>query len=123
MSDVTQEKIVAFLSNLTLGEAAQLVAVLEDTLGVRGQATPPVISAAYGVPDVEDVLVDVFLDGFRRQKIDVIKVVRQLLGLGLREAKALVDGVPSRLYTQVDIAEAEELREVIEGVGGVVTFR
>ena len=118
------EEIVNTLSGLTILEVADLVKKLEEKWGVSAAA--PVVVAGAGAaaaapvaaPEKEDF--DVVLTGSGDKKIQVIKVVRELTGLGLTEAKDLVDGVPKAVKEAVAKAEAEEMKKKLEEVGGSV---
>lgn len=122
------EEIVATLSGLTILEVADLVKKLEDRWGVSAAA--PVVVAGGGAaasaqpaaaPEKDEF--DVVLTGAGDKKIQVIKVVRELTALGLKEAKDLVDGAPKPVKEGVAKAEAEEMKKKLEGAGGVVELR
>lgn len=127
--DVTREQVKDFLKNMSLMDAGQLVKELESELGVSAAA--PVVIAAGGaagggaaaaaVPEKEDFTV--VLTGSGDKKIQVIKVVRELTGLGLKEAKDLVDGAPKPLKEGVPKAEAETIKKKIEEAGGTVELK
>ena len=116
--------IVAKLDGLTLMQASKMVKHLEARWGVSAAA--PVAGAAAGgaaaaAPKVEEkTSFDVILEAAGEKKIDVIKVVREATGLGLKEAKDLVDGAPKPVKTGVDKAEADALKAKLEGVGAKV---
>jgi len=116
--------IVAKLDGLTLMQASKMVKHLEARWGVSA-AAPVAVAAAGGAaaaaPKVEEkTSFDVILDAAGEKKIDVIKVVREATGLGLKEAKDLVDGAPKPVKTGVDKAEADALKAKLEGVGAKV---
>jgi len=121
------EEIVTTLSGLTILEVADLVKKLEEKWGVSAAA--PVVVAGAGAataapvaaPEKEDF--DVVLTGSGDKKIQVIKVVRELTGLGLKEAKDLVDGAPKTVKEAVAKAEAEEMKKKLEEVGGSVELK
>ena len=127
--DVTRDQVKDFLKGMTLLDAAQLVKELESELGVSAAA--PVAVAAVGGPaggaaaaapaEKEDFTV--VLAGAGEKKIQVIKVVRELTGLGLKEAKDLVDGAPKPLKEGVPKAEAETIKKKIEEAGGSVELK
>jgi large subunit ribosomal protein L7/L12 len=127
--DVTREQVKDFLKNMSLMDAAQLVKELESELGVSAAAPVAVAtgSAAPGAagpaaaPEKEDFTV--VLSGAGDKKIQVIKVVRELTGLGLKEAKDLVDGAPKPLKEGVPKAEAETIKKKIEEAGGSVELK
>jgi len=116
--------IVAKLDGLTLMQASKMVKHLEARWGVSA-AAPVAVAAAGGAaaaaPKVEEkTSFDVILEAAGDKKIDVIKVVREATGLGLKEAKDLVDGAPKPVKTGVDKAEANALKAKLDGVGAKV---
>jgi large subunit ribosomal protein L7/L12 len=124
------EEIVNTLSGLTILEVSDLVKKLEEQWGVSA-AAPVVVSGAAtaagaaaqpaAAPEKEDF--DVVLTGAGDKKIQVIKVVRELTGLGLKEAKDLVDGAPKTVKEGVAKAEAEEMKKKLEEAGGAVELK
>lgn len=127
---LTPEKmgeIVETLSGLTILEVADLVKQLEEKWGVSA-AAPVVMAAGAGAAAapaaaVEKEDFDVVLTGAGDKKIQVIKVVRELTGLGLKEAKDLVDGAPKTVKEAVAKAEAAEMKKKLEEVGGSVELK
>jgi len=127
--DVTREQVKDFLKNMSLLDASALVKELETELGVSAAAPVAVAAtgpaaggaAAAAVPEKEDFTV--VLTGGGEKKIQVIKVVRELTGLGLKEAKDLVDGAPKPLKEAVPKAEAEAIKKKIEDAGGTVELK
>ena len=127
--EVTREQVKDFLKNMSLMDAATLVKELENELGVSAAA--PVAIAAAGSPaggaapaaaaEKEDF--NVVLTGSGDKKIQVIKVVRELTGLGLKEAKDLVDGAPKAVKEAVPKAEAESMKKKLEEAGGTVELK
>jgi large subunit ribosomal protein L7/L12 len=127
--DVTREQVKDFLKNMSLMDAATLVKELESELGVSAAA--PVTVAAAGpagggaataaAPEKEDFTV--VLTGSGDKKIQVIKVVREITGLGLKEAKDLVDGAPKPVKEGVPKAEAEAIKKKLEEAGGTVELK
>ncbi len=119
--------IVDQIEHLTVLELNDLVKTLEDKFGVSAAAT--VAIAAPGAVDAaapeeeEKTSFDVVLTGFGDKKIQVIKVVRVITGLGLKEAKALVDGVPGALKEDVTKEEADDLQKQIKEAGGTVELK
>ena len=119
--------IVDQIEQLTVLELNDLVKTLEDKFGVSAAATVAV--AAPGAADAdapaeeEKDSFDVVLTGFGDKKIQVIKVVRAITGLGLKEAKALVDGVPGALKEGVTKEEADDVQKQIEEAGGTVELK
>ena len=126
MSDLTKDQVVDFLSNLTIVQIADLVSELEDKWGVSA-AAPVAVAAAGGAAGgeaaEEKTEFDVILTGAGAKKVNVIKVVRSITGLGLKEAKALVDGAPNALKEAVSKDEAEEVKKQIEEAGGSVEVK
>jgi large subunit ribosomal protein L7/L12 len=119
-------KIVEDLSALTVLEAAELSKMLEEKWGVSAAAAVAVAAgpAAAAAPAAEEQTeFDVILTGDGGNKINVIKEVRAITGLGLGEAKALVEGAPKAVKEGVNKAEAEELKKKIEAAGGTVELK
>ena len=127
MSAAKMSEIVDKLSGLTVLEVADLVKQLEEKLGVSAAAPVAVAAAAPGaggeVTEPEKDEFDVILTGCGDKKIQVIKVVRELTSLGLKEAKDLVDGAPKPLKEAVPKPEAEEVKKKIEAAGGSVEIK
>ena len=128
MADV--QKIAEEISGLTLLEARDLVKVLEERLGVKAAApiavaavAAPGAAAAEAAPAEEKTEFDVVLTGFGDKKIQVIKVVRELTGLGLKEAKDLVEGVPKPVKEAVSKDEAATIKKKLEEAGGTVEVK
>ena len=120
-------KIVEELSTLTVLEAAELSKLLEEKWGVSA-AAPVAVAAAGGgaaaaAPVEEKTEFDVILTGDGGKKINVIKEVRAITGLGLGEAKALVEGAPKAVKEGVNKEEAEKLKKQIEEAGGTVELK
>ena len=124
MADIA--KLVEELSKLTVLEAADLAKALEEEWGVSAAAAVAVAGPAAGgdAPAAEEKdEFDVILTGDGGKKIQVIKEVRAITGLGLSEAKALVEGAPKPLKEGVNKAEAEEIKSKIEAAGGTVELK
>ena len=124
MADIA--KLVEELSKLTVMEAAELAKALEEEWGVSAAAAVAVAGPAAGgdAPAAEEKdEFDVVLTGDGGKKIQVIKEVRAIPGLGLSEAKALVEGAPKPLKEGVNKAEAEEIKGKIEAAGGTVELK
>jgi large subunit ribosomal protein L7/L12 len=124
MADI--EKLVEQLSELTVLEAAELSKALEEKWGVSASAAVAVAAPGAGgdAPAAEEKdEFDVILTGDGGKKIQVIKEVRAITGLGLGEAKALVEGAPKPLKEGVNKAEAEEVKGKIEAAGGTVELK
>ncbi len=127
--EVTREQVKDFLKNMSLMDAAALVKELESELGVSA-AAPVAVAAAGpaaggGAPaaaaEKEDFTV--VLSGAGDKKIQVIKVVREITGLGLKEAKDLVDGAPKPVKEAVPKAEAETIKKKLEEAGATVELK
>ncbi len=120
-------KIVDELSKLSVMEAAELSKLLEEKWGVSAAA--PVAVAGAGAPGAEAGAAeekdefDVILASFGEKKIDVIKEVRAITSLGLKEAKELVEGAPKPVKEGVNKEEAEELKKKLEGAGATVELK
>jgi large subunit ribosomal protein L7/L12 len=129
---ITAEKmneIIDTLSSLTILEVSQLVKSLEEKWGVSA-AAPVAMAAVAGAagpgaaaPAVEKDEFNVVLKAAGEKKIQVIKVVRELTGLGLKEAKDLVDGAPKAVKEAVAKAEAEAMKQKLEEAGGTVELQ
>ena len=117
------EQIVDTLSNLSVLEASQLSKLLEEKWGVSAAAPVAVAVAAAAEPVAEKTEFDVVLMSFGDNKIAVIKEVREITGLGLKEAKDLVDGAPKTVKEGVNKAEAEQIKEKIEKAGAKVEIK
>lgn len=119
--------IVGQIEQLTVLELNELVKTLEDKFGVSAAASVAVAepgAAAGDAPVVEEKdSFDVVLTGFGEKKIQVIKVVRTITGLGLKEAKALVDGFPGTLKEDATKEEGEDIQKQIEAAGGTVELK
>lgn len=122
MADVT--KILDEIKELTLLEVNDLVKALEDEFGVSAAAPVMVAGAAGGAAAAEEKTeFDVVLVAAGAQKIKVIKVVREITGLGLAEAKAMVDGAPKTVKEAAAKEEAEEIKTKLEEVGATVELK
>ncbi len=128
MADINA--IVETISNLTLGEAAELKKALEDKFGVTAAAPvmmggmmPAAGGAAPAAAAEEKTEFDVVLADGGAQKINVIKAVREATGLGLKEAKDLVDGAPKTVKEAVSKADAEALKKKLEEAGAKVELK
>ena len=119
------QKIIDELSNLTILEAAELVKALEEKWGVSAAAPVAVAAAGAGAAPAteEKTEFDVELTSFGAKKIDVIKVVREATGLGLKEAKDLVEGAPKLVKEKISKADADALKAKLEGAGATVTVK
>ena len=125
MAKLTTDEIIDALKEMTLLEASELVKAIEDTFGVSAAAPAAVVAApAAGAAEAEEKTeFDVVLEGFGDNKIQVIKAVRELTNLGLKEAKEVVEGAPKALKEGVSKDEAEELKKKLEEAGAKVELK
>jgi len=123
MADIA--KLVEELSKLTVLEAADLAKALEEAWGVSAAAAVAVAAGPVAAAEAveEQTEFDVILTGDGGKKIQVIKEVRAITGLGLTEAKALVEGAPKAVKEGVNKAEAEDIKKKIEEAGGTVELK
>jgi len=124
MAEVSKEQVKDYIKNMTLLDAASLVRELEEELGVSA-AAPVAVAAAAGPAAAaeEKTEFNVVLADAGEKKIQVIKVVRELTGLGLKEAKDLVDGAPKNVKEGVAKAEAETIKKKLEEQGAKVEIK
>ena len=116
--------IIEEIKSLTILELSELVHALEETFGVSAAAVAaPAAGAAAGPVVEEKTEFDVVMTAFGAEKIKVIKEVRGITGLGLADAKALVEGVPAKLKEAVSKEEAEEIKAKMEAVGAVIEIK
>jgi large subunit ribosomal protein L7/L12 len=125
MAEVSREQVKDYIKNMTLLDAATLVKELEEELGVSAAAPVAVVAAASGPAAAaeEKTEFDVVLAEAGEKKIQVIKVVRELTGLGVKEAKDLVDGAPKNVKEGVAKAEAETIKKKLEEQGAKVEIK
>jgi large subunit ribosomal protein L7/L12 len=125
MSDITKQQVVAFIENMTVLELASFVKELEEKFGVSAAAPAGAAAAAGPAAAVaeEQSEFDVILTGVGPEKIKVIKEIRTLTGLGLKEAKAVVDEAPKPVKEKVSKEEAENIRKVLEAAGATVQVK
>jgi large subunit ribosomal protein L7/L12 len=129
MSNVTQEQVIEFLSNLSVIDLVNLTKSLEDKWGVK--AAPVAVAAAGGAgpaaaaaaPAEEKTEFTVVLKAGGANKINVIKVVREVTGLGLKDAKDLVDGAPKDVKAGVPKTEADEIAKKLKEAGAEVEIK
>jgi large subunit ribosomal protein L7/L12 len=119
---MTQEQILDAIKEMTVLQLNDLVKAIEDEFGVTA-AAPVAAAAAGGAAVEEQTEFDVILTSAGDQKIKVIKAVREVTGLGLKEAKALVDEAPKALKEGVSKEEAEEIKAKVEEVGASVEVK
>ncbi|MBR3458285.1 MAG: 50S ribosomal protein L7/L12 [Selenomonadaceae bacterium] len=124
---MTKEEIMQAIENMTVLELSELVKAMEEKFGVSAAA--PVAVAAAGAPaaggaaEEEKSEFDVVLASAGDKKINVIKVVREVIGLGLKEAKALVDGAPAPVKEGISKADADALKAKLEEAGATVELK
>jgi large subunit ribosomal protein L7/L12 len=125
MADITKDQVKEFLSAMTVVELAGLVKELEEDWGVSAAAPVAMMAGGGGGEEVAAAPTefDVILTSFGAQKIQVIKEVRALTGLGLKEAKELVENAPKALKEKASKDECEEIKKKIEAVGGNVEIK
>ncbi len=123
------EKVTKFIEEikeLTVLELADLVSALEEEFGVSAAAGAVVVAAggaAGGAAAEEKTEFDVVMTSFGEKKLDVIKVVREITGLGLKEAKEMVEGVPSKIKEGASKDDAEAIKTKLEGAGAAVELK
>lgn len=119
--------VLETISGMTVLELAELVKEMEEKFGVSAAAPVAAVAAAPAAQEAEageeKSEFDVVLESFGQKKIQVIKVVREITSLGLKEAKELVDGVPSKVREGVEKEEAEEIKKQLEEAGATVKLQ
>lgn len=126
MAKLTTDEIIEALKEMTLLEASELVKAIEETFGVSAAAPAAVVAgpATAGEAAAEEKTeFDVVLEGFGDNKIQVIKVVRELTSLGLKEAKEVVEGAPKAVLEGVKKEDADAAKEKLEAAGAAVTLK
>ena len=125
MAKLTTDEIIDALKEMTLLEASELVKAIEDTFGVSAAAPAAVVAApAAGAAEAEEKTeFDVVLEGFGDNKIQVIKAVRELTNLGLKEAKEVVEGAPKAVLEGAKKEDAEAAKEELDAAGAAVTLK
>jgi len=125
MAEITKAEVISFIENMSVLELSELVKELEDKFGVSAAAPVAVAAAAAPVAEAaeEKTEFDVILKAAGANKIGVIKVVRALTGLGLKEAKDLVDGAPQPVKTAVAKEEAEDAKKQLLEAGAEVEVK
>ncbi len=127
-NQTTKEDVIKFIESMTVLELSQLVKELEEKFGVTAAAPVAMAAASAAGPAQqaaaeEKTEFDTILTGFGENKIQVIKVIRQITNLGLKEAKDLVDGVPKPIKEGVSKDEAAEIKKKITEAGGTVEIK
>lgn len=121
---MTKEEIIQAIKDMSVLELNELVKACEEEFGVSAAAPVAVVGgAAGGDAAAEQSEFTVVLKEAGAEKIKVIKAIREITGLGLKEAKALVDGAPANVKEGVEKAEADEIKAKLEEVGAVVEFK
>ena len=130
MADVTQEQVVDYIKGISVLELSQLVKTLEAELGVSAAAAMPVVVAGAAAPgagagedEEEQTEFTVHLMEIGEKKINVIKVVRQVTSLGLKEAKDLVESAPKAVKEAIPKDEAEAIKKKFEDVGAKIEIK
>ncbi len=124
---VNQQELLETFGNMTVIELSEFVEAFKERFNVTAAAAPvmamPGAAAEAGEAAEEKVEFDVVLESFGAKKIQVIKVVREITSLGLKEAKALVDGAPNPVREAITKEEAEEIKSKLENVGATVNLK
>ena len=129
MAELTQQQVVEYIKNISVLELSQLVKTLESELGVSAAAAMPMAmpmaagGGAAAAPAEEKTEFNVILTDIGGNKINVIKVVREVTSLGLKEAKDLVEGAPKPVKEGVPKGEAEAIKKKFEEVGAKVEIK
>ena len=126
MADITKEDVIEYISNMSVLELSELVKELEDKFGVSAAAPMAMAAmpaAGNAAAEEEQTEFDVILETFGDKKINVIKEVRALTGLGLKEAKALVEEAPKPVKEAVSKEEAEKVKAQLEAAGAQVSVK
>lgn len=122
---ISKDEILDAISNMTVMEVVDLISAMEEKFGVSA-AAPVAVAAAAGpaAPAVEEQTeFNVIMTSFGEKKVDVIKVIRTITGLGLKEAKDLVEGVPSTVKEAVSKADAEGIKKQLVEAGATVEIK
>jgi large subunit ribosomal protein L7/L12 len=127
MADITKENVIEFIANMTVLELSELIKEMEEKFGVSA-AAPVAVAAgvageAAGAPEEEKTEFDVILTTFGDKKIQVIKEVRAITGLGLKDAKTLVDEVPKPVKEGISKEDAEKIKSQLEDAGAQVEIK
>ena len=127
MADITKEDVIGFIEHMTVLELSELVKELEEKFGVTAAAPmaamPMMGGGAADEAPAEQTEFDVILSGAGDKKIQVIKVVRAITGLGLKEAKAVVDEAPKPVKEGISKEEAESIKQQLEEAGAIVEVK
>lgn len=122
---ITKEQIFEFIDKMTILEMSQFIKDFEERYGVTASAPVAVVAgaAAAAAPEEEKTSFDVILAAIGEKKIQVIKTVRELTSLGLKEAKELVDGAPKPVKTDISKEEADSIKAKLEEQGATVEIK
>ena len=123
---VSQEEILETISNMTVMQVVDLIAAMEEKFGVTAAAAvaaAPAAAAEAGAAAEEKTEFDVVMTSFGANKVGVIKVVRAITGLGLKEAKDMVEGAPSTVKEAASKAEADDIKKQLEEAGATVELK
>jgi len=123
MAKLSNEEFIAAIEEMNVLELNELVKAIQDKFGVSAMAMAAPAAAAPAAEVEEKTQFDVILTGFGEKKIQVIKAVRELTSLGLKEAKELVEGVPKSVKEAVSKDEAEAAKKTLEGAGGTAEVK
>lgn len=127
MADITKDDVIEFIANMSVLELSELVKEMEEKFGVSAAAPMAMMAAAPadggGAEAEEKTEFDVILTAHGDKKIQVIKEVRAITGLGLKDAKTLVDEVPKPVKEGIPKEEAEKIKEQLEGAGAQVEIK
>jgi|TARA_B100001250_G_scaffold26869_1_gene22181 large subunit ribosomal protein L7/L12 len=128
MAKATREDVLEYLEGANMLEVSELIKDIEEKFGVSSAAPVAMAAPAAGAADGGDAAeakdeFDIELTAVGDKKINVIKVVRTITGLGLKEAKELVDGAPSKIKESVAKAEADDFKKQLEEAGATVTLK
>lgn len=124
---LSKEEILEAISEMSVMDVVDLIAAMEEKFGVTAAAPAAAVAAAAPgsapAEDEEPASVDILLSEVGEKKVDVIKAVRTITGLGLKDAKGLVDEAPSTIKEGVDKAEADEYKKQLEDAGATVELK
>lgn len=122
---VAKEDILEAIANMTVMEVVDLIAAMEDKFGVTAAAPVAIAAAPAAAAEAaeEKTEFDVILSGFGANKVGVIKTIRGITGLGLKEAKDLVEGVPSTVKEAISKGEADDIKKQLEEAGASVEIK
>jgi len=124
MTQVTKEQILEAVANMSVMDICDLVSAMEEKFGVSAAAAVAVAGpAAAAAPVEEKTEFDVVMTGFGANKIEVIKVIRAVTGLGLKEAKDMVEGVPATVKEATSKADAEDIKKKLTEAGATVDVK